>query len=177
MENKLTKHNLPDYLAAFMHTNELRIKEVSKPIGCSTASIERILKHKTSPTDEFLKQSGIMISIGYEKYVNLSNAEKEKISETIGAIGGGTLGFGSITAAISASGTVVGLSAAGITSGLAAIGALVGGGMTAGILMVAIIPAAAAGICYIAIKGIKEIFSNSNSNNIDQKWEEPFMLN
>jgi uncharacterized tellurite resistance protein B-like protein len=54
--------------------------------------------------------------------------------------------------AIAASGSVFGLSAAGITSGLAALGALVGGGMLLGAVIV--IPAIAIGSAY----GVKKLF-------------------
>ena len=54
-------------------------------------------------------------------------------------------GVGVPVGAIAASGTVFGLSAAGMTSGLAALGALVGGGMLAGAVIV--VPAIAVGIC------------------------------
>lgn len=52
-------------------------------------------------------------------------------------------GVGVPIAAVAASGSVFGLSAAGITSGLAALGALVGGGMLAGTVLV--VPAIAVG--------------------------------
>lgn len=54
--------------------------------------------------------------------------------------------------AIAASGSVFGLSAAGITSGLAALGALVGGGMLVGAVVV--VPAIALGAAY----GVKKLF-------------------
>lgn len=50
-----------------------------------------------------------MIGIGYERYSKLSKAEKEKISELIGTIGGGTLGFGSITAGALGYGIIKGI--------------------------------------------------------------------
>lgn len=53
---------------------------------------------------------------------------------------------------IAASGSVTGLSAAGMTSGLATLGALVGGGMLAGAVIV--VPAIAAGSAY----GVKKLF-------------------
>lgn len=56
------------------------------------------------------------------------------------------------TGAIAASGSIFGLSAAGITSGLAALGALVGGGMVAGVVIV--VPAIAVGSAY----GVKKFF-------------------
>jgi hypothetical protein len=61
-------------------------------------------------------------------------------------------GVGVPIAAVAASGSVFGLSAAGITSGLAALGALVGGGMLIGTVLV--VPAIAAG----SIWGVKALF-------------------
>lgn len=60
-------------------------------------------------------------------------------------------GVGVPTAAIAVSGSVFGLGGAGITSGLAALGALVGGGMIAGTVLV--VPAIAAG----SIFGVKKL--------------------
>lgn len=57
----------------------------------------------------------------------------EVLAGALGAGAGGAIGF----AALYAGGSVVGLSAAGITSGLAAAGAVVGGGMAAGIAVLA----------------------------------------
>ena len=54
----------------------------------------------------------------------------------MGALGAGIGGVGSF-AALYSLGSVVGLSAAGITSGLAAAGSLVGGGMVAGVFVLA----------------------------------------
>ncbi|MGI6492656.1 MAG: hypothetical protein ACOX0T_09665 [Pelotomaculum sp.] len=81
-----------------------------------------------------------------EKVINeASTALKSKtntivnsaIPETLaGALGAGIGGVGSF-AALFYGGSVVGLSAAGISSGLAAAGAVVGGGMAAGIFVLA----------------------------------------
>lgn len=60
-------------------------------------------------------------------------------------------GAGVPIAAVAASGSVFGLSAAGITSGLAALGALVGGGMLAGTVLV--VPAIAVG----SVWGVKKL--------------------
>jgi len=118
-------------------------------------------------------QIGILIGIGFQNYSKLSNAEKEKISEAIGAAGGGVLGFGSIAAAVGASGAVAGLSAAGISSGLAAIGTIVGGGMMAGVAVAAGFPLAAGALGYGVIKGVKYFFSKAelNKDEIDPQWE------
>lgn len=61
------------------------------------------------------------------------SAIPEALAGALGAGAGGAAGF----AALYFGGSVVGLSAAGITSGLAAAGALVGGGMAAGIAVLA----------------------------------------
>ena len=139
-------------LAGYMEKKDISVSKISKAIGCSNATTTRILAGETLSTIEFVKQLGILIELGYATYAKLSGSEKEKISETIGAIVGGVLGFGAITTAINASGTVAGLSAAGITSGLVAIGA---GGMIGGILTLAAVPIAAGAAVYGIIKGIK----------------------
>jgi hypothetical protein len=59
-------------------------------------------------------------------------------------IAGGVVGSTAAIGAVSAAGAVAGLSAAGITSGLAAVGGTVGGGMAAGVGIVAASPAVAA---------------------------------
>lgn len=64
-----------------------------------------------------------------------------------GALGAGIGGVGSFTA-LYGLGSVVGLSAAGITSGLAAAGSIVGGGMVAGVFVLAapVVALAAGGV-------------------------------
>lgn len=171
--NEIKEENISNFLAVFIEQNNLEIREVAKEINCSTATLERIIAQKTFPTSNMIKQIGIMISIGFEPYKKLSNAEKEKISENIGALGGGILGFGTITSAVGAAGSVAGLSAAGISSGLAAIGATVGGGMAVGIATVAIIPIAVGGIGYAIVKGVKSLISNNKLKNeeLEPNWE------
>ena len=170
---QITAENCRALLAAFMEQNEIGVPRIAKVIGCSHATLARILAGSTHPTTEFMKQVGILIGVGFEKYGKLSNAQKETISETIGTVGGGAVGFGSIAAAISTSGAVAGLSAAGITSGLAALGAVVGGGMAVGVAVAAAIPIAAGAVGYGIIKGVKYFFSQSelNAEKLDPKWE------
>ena len=78
-----------------------------------------------------------------------SNSEKFKrvIKESAADLAGVAVPIG----AIAASGSVVGLSAAGITSGLAALGAIVGGGMLVGAVVV--VPAIAIGTIF----GVKKL--------------------
>ena len=68
---------------------------------------------------------------------------------------GGIAGAAGSVGAVAVSGTVSGLGAAGITSGLAAIGSVVGGGMAAGLAVVAIAPLATAGAGYGIFRAVK----------------------
>jgi len=72
--------------------------------------------------------------------------------------------------AIAVSGSVFGLSASGMTAGLAALGALVGGGMLAGVVIV--VPAIALGAAY----GVKKLFdiiwkNDENSDSVKNSQE------
>ncbi len=85
---------------------------------------------------------------------------KQVIKDSVASL----TGVGVPVGAIAASGTF-GLSAAGMTSGLAALGALVGGGMLAGAVIV--VPAIAIGTAY----GVKKLFDivwkkNKNSESV-----------
>lgn len=168
----IDRDNLRVFLAVFIEDNELTIRNVAKRIGCSQHSLNRILAGETLPTDEMIKQCGIMMAIGFDKYSRLSKAEKEKISEKIGAVGGGTLGFGAITVAISSLG-ISGLSAVGITTGLSALGAIVGGGMIAGVTVAAAIPISFGVLGYSVIRGVKIIRDKRKGidTKIDLYWE------
>jgi len=172
-QNNITAENCRLLLAAFMETEEIDARTVSRSIGCRYSTLGRPLVNGTVPTEEFMKQAGILLAIGIKKYKKLSNAEKKKIAEAIGAAGGGLIGFASIAAAVSASGVVAGLSAAGIASGLSAIGTMVAGGMTAGVVTVAAIPIAATAAGYGIIKGVKYFFSEAELKRVevDSRWE------
>jgi len=171
--NEINKENISNFLAVFIEENNLEVRDVAKGINCSIATLQRIIAKKTLPTTNMIKQVGIMFTIGIEAYQKLSQSEKEKITESIGVVGGGVLGFGTITSAVGAAGSVAGLSAAGITSGLAGIGATVGGGMAVGIAAVAIIPIAGLGVGYGIVKGVKSLISNNklNKEDIEPHWE------
>jgi uncharacterized tellurite resistance protein B-like protein len=78
-------------------------------------------------------------------------SNSERFRQVVKDCAAGLAAVGVPIAAIAASGSV-GLSAAGITSGLAALGALVGGGMLLGAVIV--IPAIAIGTAY----GVKKLF-------------------
>ncbi len=167
---EITVENCRVILASYMEKENVAAPRISKAMGCSHATIARILGGITKPTIEFIKQMGIMIELGIKRYKKLTESEREIISEAIGTVGGGVLGFGAITAAVSASGTVIGLSAAGIASGLAAIGV---GGMVGGVLSLAAVPIATGALGYGIIKGVKYLFSSRdlNADNLNPKWE------
>lgn len=172
-KTRATKENLHLLLAKFIENERLSQKDVAKVIGCAVSVIGRVLKKKTLPSQNLLKRCHTMFEIGYEKYRKLSNAEKEKISETIGTVGAGGLGVGASIAAVSSLG-ISGLSATGMTSGLATLGAIAGGGMATGIVVVAAIPVIAGLAGFGLIKYIKYICSNRklNAKEIDPFWEE-----
>lgn len=91
-------------------------------------------------------------------------SNSERIKQVVKDSAAKLAGVGVPVAAIAASGSVFGLSAAGLTSGLAALGALVGGGMVAGAVIV--VPAIAFGAAY----GVKKLFDvvwkdKKNSDN------------
>jgi len=161
------------FLNKFLVDNKIPVLKAAKVIGCPEATMKRILGGETKPTDAMMKQGCVMIELGVKRYSKLSKAEKEKISAIIGTTGGGVLGFGAVTAAVSAAG-ITGLSAAGITSGLAAIGSfVVGGGMVAGLIVTAGIPIVAAGAGYGIVKGIKFLINRAKLNKVvlDSAWE------
>lgn len=114
------------------------------------------------------------MELGFSRYSKLTEAEREKLSDTLGAVGGGAIGFGCVIAAVEGMG-VAGLSAAGLTSGLSAMGALVGGGMTAGVAVAAAVPMAAMGIGYGIIRAVKYFISEAqlNADVLAPKWEMP----
>lgn len=175
---ELTKENLNEYLNAFIEQNKLTTEKVARAIDCPKSSIERVLTQQTLPTDEMLKQCAIMMEIGFPKYKKLNNAEKEKISESLGSVGGGVLGFGAISSAVSASGIAGLAGGAAITSGLAGLGALVGGGMAAGIAVAAALPIAGIALGYGMVKGIKSLVRKHkhSKKEVDVNWEEDIVI-
>lgn len=171
--NQMNSENFSALLAAFLERNFLSVRRVASALNCSEATLARLLAQKTWPTQEMLRQSAVLIEIGFERYCKLSKAEREKISQALGTVGGGSVGFASVTAVVSALGSVGGLSAAGITSGLAAMGSIVGGGMMAGVALAAAMPMAAAGAGYGIVCAAKRFASQRrlNQEDLDTRWE------
>lgn len=176
MNENLNQSNFARVFGNFLKQSKISIRSSARAIGCSEATMSRLLGNMepwTFPTDELLKQAAIMMVLGYPKYSKLSKAEKRGMSEEIGMVVGGGVGFATITSVVSGFGAVAGLSAAGITSGLAAMGGLLGGGMMAGIAVAAALPVAAGAAGLGATMGVKHIISeySLNSAHVDPTWE------
>ncbi|MCQ4141905.1 hypothetical protein [Chryseobacterium sp. EO14] len=171
MQN-ITRENYSEILHDFINKYNLNKKKISKVIGCSSATMERLLNGNSLPSDEMLKQTGILITLGIEKYSKLTKTERENISELLGTLSGGGLGFATITAIVSELG-FLGLSGAGIMSGLAVLGSAVGAGAAAGIVVAATVPIAAGAAGYGIVKAVKAITRKykNKSTFIDNKWE------
>ncbi len=171
----LTVQNTKIVLANFMEKEKLPVKDVAKALGCPVPVIGRILCGITWPSETLLKRCHTMFEIGYKNYKKLSEADKEKISETIGTVGAAGLGIGVSLSAVSALGTTIGLSGPGIMSGLAALGAIVGGGASAGIAVAAAIPIAVAAGGYLIVKGVKYAISEAElkAEKFEPRWERP----
>lgn len=170
--NEFDRESFRLLLVAFIEESDVTVRQAAKAIGCSDPTLTRVLAGKTLPSDDLMKQGGIMFEVGFKRYSKLSASERGTLSEKIGVAGGGVLGFGAITAAIEAAG-ITGVSAVGISSSLAALGGIVGGGMLAGVSVAAAIPLAGCALGYGAIKGVKHLISESrlNSTDIDNRWE------
>ncbi|HXJ97605.1 MAG TPA: hypothetical protein VNJ50_02055 [Gelidibacter sp.] len=169
---QITKENYSQILESYISENKLEVRKISKVMDCTIPTLERLLKNQSIPSDEMIKQTGILIALGFVKYSKLSNTEKEKYSENLGVVSGAGIGFASITAVVSGLGTA-GLSGAGIMSGLATIGGFVGAGAAAGTVVVAAVPILTGAAGYGLIKGIKHIIGNYNQKavSIDKRWE------
>src|SRR6266480_3134024 len=113
--NSLTRETFPLLFNEFKKTNNLQSRQIGQAIGCSKATVDRLMASETLPSDEMLKQGGVLMELGIKRYSKLTASERENLSEAIGTVGGGAVGFGSITAAVGSLGSVAGLSGAGIS--------------------------------------------------------------
>jgi hypothetical protein len=178
---EFNRANFASVFGAYLDQYQLPIRSVAAAIGCSEPTMNRLLGREVHPllnkpslpTDEMLRQAGVMMTIGYIPYSRLSKAEKARVSETIGTVVGGSVGFATIGTAVAGFGSVAGVSAAGISSGLAAMGGIIGGGMLAGVAVAAAIPVAVGTAGLGVGKGIKHVRKqiSLNSSNFDPKWE------
>ncbi|MDD3276739.1 MAG: helix-turn-helix transcriptional regulator, partial [Kiritimatiellales bacterium] len=124
----ITASNCGEKLTLARDAMAITRRELASIIGCSEATISRIEAGKTKPTIDFMNRLRALVLIGQSKFKSLSSKDKEKTIEFVSATSAAGAGFGAAMAAVSASGTVVGLSAAGVASGLSAIGGTILGG-------------------------------------------------
>lgn len=167
----ISRDSLRMLLAGFIEENDLTTRQVAKAIGCSDATINRVLDGITLPSDEMMNQVGIMVAAGFGRYATMTEAEKERWTEKASAVVGGVLGVTWISSVVSAAGTVSGLSAPGITSGLAALG--LGGGMIVGVAVAAVIPLGVGVAGYGIAKGAKYAVNewNLRVTELSARWE------
>jgi len=53
--NQFSRDNSRLLLAAFIEENDLNVRQVAKVIGCSEATLVRILAARSLPSDEMMK--------------------------------------------------------------------------------------------------------------------------
>lgn len=165
---EFSRENFSQRLHEFLRKENISVRQIAKAIGCSEATIYRLLDGYTHASNEMLNQANLMFCFGFKQYSKLSDAKKKKILELAGGVSGGVVGFGAIAFAINTMG-LAGLSAAGITSGLAAIG----GTMMGGVMVAAVAPVAVGAIGYAGIRGLKLLVENQKLKevDIDPVWE------
>jgi plasmid maintenance system antidote protein VapI len=168
--NEFNRESFSEFLTTFLQENSLQPRRFAAAVGCSEATIDRLLKNRTLPSIEMVKQAKLMFHLGFDSYSKLSKAQKKKLSNMVGTVGGGAVGVASIPFIISASGTVSDLSATGITSGLAALGS---GIIVVGFLVTAAIPLLGAAIGSVTVRGITFISTNQRLKKVDmdKRWE------
>ncbi|MEM6838537.1 MAG: hypothetical protein AAF609_16985 [Cyanobacteria bacterium P01_C01_bin.120] len=175
MTKELNRENFASVFRRFLEQQTAKdpFRLVAISLNCSIAVLNRLINQETFPSDEMLKQTACMIAIGLERYTKLSEAERRKLSDHIGPLCGGAVGFASISTAVSSLGVISGLSAAGITSGLAGLGSLAGGGMMLGVTVAAAIPVATAAAGFGVFRGLKQYrrMRRLKANEIDTRWE------
>lgn len=156
-------------------TEALKDSASKKAKELAETTKEKAIEVKTAVTDkdenyEYDKKKMNFQSLdSLQQVVNVVNEAAFALNDTtrtirdsaipealVGAVGAGIGGVMSF-AALYVGGSVVGLSAAGITSGLAAAGAVVGGGMAAGIFVLAAPVAALAGGGVYAASKVKAL--------------------
>lgn len=140
------------FLNFFMEKHDVNNLALARSMPCSVFTIWRLRSGKSFPTERAYAEFSIFFAVvegkSFDAYKKMNQKDKNDLVAKIIAGGGSITSIGGVIALISASGVVAGLSAVGITSGLAAVGAVVGGGMLAGIAVVAAIPVAIGGILY-----------------------------
>ena len=74
--DEVTQENCRDFLVAYMEKEKISAPRISNAIGCSHATIGRLLAGITTPTVEFITQAGVMMELGIKQYAKLTENEK-----------------------------------------------------------------------------------------------------
>ena len=147
------------FFSEFLQRHGISNEDIARKLECSIYTIQRIKTGKSEPTERCYAEINIAYVLtegkGWKYYKQLSKEKKDEMVKTVLAGGTSALTVGGMVMLISSLG-VTGLSAAGITSGLAAIGAVVGGGMMAGICAVAAAPLLAGFLVWKAFSGFED---------------------
>ena len=157
---KTNKQELGPKLNEFLAKHSLDPVQFAKSVGVTNGKLNEILTGERIATEEEYAEIMIAMTIieskGWEYWLSMSGEQKSELVAKFVAAGGSTMTIGAMIALISACG-VSGLSAAGIASGLAAIGALVGGGMAAGVAVCSAAPLVVGGTLYASFKFGKKL--------------------
>ena len=156
------------FLRSFMSNSSISIDELAVAMTMSKYAITRLAEGKSYPTDvcyaEFCIMFTVVLGKDFDAYKKMTRKDKDDLVACTVA---------GMISLISASGVVAGLSAAGITSGLAAIGGIIGGGMLAGIAVVAAASLVVGAILYSLCKpkDKKADFLLAYRYDLDPKYE------
>ncbi len=164
---EFNRESFSEFLSIFLQENGLQPRRFAEVIGCSEATVDRLLQKRTLPSDNMVNRARVVFQFDFEAYSKLSKTQQKVLCDQVGAAVGGSLGIAAIPFIISALGS--GLSADGITSGLAALG----GTMIGGIVVAAAIPVSV-GMAGMAIGHGMRFVSTSQSRkrvDMDKRWE------
>ena len=169
MLEPITTKNCGEKLILVRDILDIPRRELAQIIGCSESTLSRIERGVSLPNKNFILRLTALVTIGRHKYANLSEKEKDRISEVIANSAGVISGVAGAIGTILATGGI-GLSAAGITSGISALG---GGALLGGAGLIAAIPVSIGLASYGIVKGIKKICEANklSCKEIDGKYE------
>lgn len=170
---EFSRESLRVLLAAFIEQHDLMTRRVAKAIGCSDATIIRLLAAKTLPSDEMMQEVALMVQAGFDRYARMTKPERRLLSKKMerSVVGGSVVGgFAAIPDVVGAFGKQ-GLSGPGIASGLKKMSG--GNGMVGGIQAAAAIPILAGALGYVVIVGVNYFASERQLDVTDMnpRWE------
>ena len=149
------------FLHSFMSNSSISIDELAVAMTMSKYAITRLAEGKSYPTDvcyaEFCIMFTVVLGKDFDAYKKMTRKDKDDLVAKIMASGGSACTY----------------KRQGITSGLAAIGGIIGGGMLAGIAVVAAAPLVVGAILYSLCKpkDKKADFLLAYRYDLDPKYE------